>query len=718
MTDTVAANDSADYNVMELDDVVVTASKPLIQTEADRLVYNMDEDPASGTNNVLDMMRKVPMLSVDGEDNIKLKGEENYKIYLNGKPDPTLASNYKEVLRGMPASMVRKIEVITEPGAKYDAEGLGGIINIVTVQTTRLEGYILNLSLYGGNNSLSESAYGTAKLNRVTLSLNYSHTNQFAPTSNSRQIVDYTDESSPFAQYLKTARGKSHGQNNWGSLQMSWEPDTLNLYTVAASLYGYTGKSTGVTDVSFIPRNTAAFTSGYTLNQSGVNDYVGASAEANWQHNFTSPEHNIVLSYKYNYGHQNGDTHTIYSDLQGFAATDFPTLYRNVKYPTHEHTVQADYTHPFGKRHTLEVGGKFILRNNYGRVSEYALMDDDWLMQPDKESDMKQFQDVGSLYASYIGKFGKFMTKAGVRYEYTHMGTRFHTPGHTDFTSNFSDPVPSLLLTYKLTDASQIRASYKMQISRPSVYQLDPTVDNTNPISISYGNPELSSSRTNNFALSYSNYAGVFGGEAGVSYARYSDMIANYSFTDEEGIINTTYGNIGSADALNLNLYLNARPCSGLTLNANGSAFYRIYKAPFIDLNSHGWGGYFALSAEYDLPKSWSVGAWGGMSYSGVYMQYSGGHSGWYGVSVDKKLIDDRLTLSLSANDFLKSHYSYNRTSEAPGYRLTSEGRYPQWSVRLGVSYRLGSLSASVRRTAKSVSNDDLSSGGASSSGK
>lgn len=705
--------DSVADNVMELQDVVVTARKPLIQTEADRLIYNMDEDPAATTNNVLEMMRKVPMLTVDGEDNIKLKGGENYKIYLNGKPDPTLSSNYKEVLRSMPASMVRRIEVITEPGAKYDAEGLGGIINIITVQSTRLEGYLVNLGLYGGNNSVSESLYGTMKINRVTLSLNYSHYNGFGASSRSRQQVDYTDPQAPFSRYLKSAKSKSHNSNDWGSLQMSWEPDTLNLYTVSASLYGYRGHERGYSNTEFIPRQDGA-PSRYTMNQHSYYDYLGSTAEANWQHNFSSQEHNIVLSYKYSYGHQGADLQTFYSDIELYPLSELTDRQRHTSYPTHEHTIQADYTHPFGKRHTLEVGGKFILRNNFGRVSEYFSDGELWIPQPDKASDMKQFQDVGSLYASYIGKFGPFMTKAGIRYEYTHMGTRFHTPGHTDFTSDFSDPVPSLLLSYKLTDASQLRVAYRMQISRPAVSQLDPSENRSNPMSISYGNPSLSSSRTNSISMTYSNYAGMFGGEGSVGYNRMSDLIAAYSFVDDSGVINTTYGNIGSCDALYLYLYLNARPLSGLTINASGSAQYRAFKAPFIDLNTRGWGGYFSLSADYDLPHDWSVGAYGGMSYSGVYMQSRGGHSGWYGVSIDKKLLGDRLTLSLSANDFLKSHYTYRRTSEAPGYTLTSEGRYPQWNIRFGIRYRLGSLSTSVRHTAKSVSNDDLSSGSSS----
>ncbi|MBP7181111.1 MAG: TonB-dependent receptor, partial [Dysgonomonadaceae bacterium] len=116
----------------QLDEISVVAQKPLVKVDIDKLVYSAKDDPEATTSNVLDMLRKVPMVTVDGEDNIQLKGSSNYKIYLNGKPSNMISSNPSQVLKSMPANNVKDIEVITEPGAKYDAEGVGGIINIIT----------------------------------------------------------------------------------------------------------------------------------------------------------------------------------------------------------------------------------------------------------------------------------------------------------------------------------------------------------------------------------------------------------------------------------------------------------------------------------------------------------------------------------------------------------------------------------------------------------
>lgn len=697
-------------DVEELEGVTVTAKKPVIQSEADRLIYNVDEDPAASSNSALEMMRKVPMLSVDGEDNVKLKGQENYKIYLNGKPDPTLSSNYKEVLRSMPASSIKKIEVITEPGAKYDAEGLGGIINIVTFSATRLEGYTVNLGAYAGDSYANEFIYGTVKINNVTLSANYSHGDNYGPASTSTTQLTY-DNPHPYAYATRSSRGKNQNYSNFGSIQMSWEPDTLNLFTASANLgqYRFANRSTG-TSRYFDISGTAL--SGYDTQSRALSRYINTGMQANWQHNFSSVEHNVVLSYRYSYGKNHSVSDDSYSDAFNYDTALLLPRYNSSEYPSHEHTMQADYTHPFSKKHTLEVGGKYIIRNNYGISDRLSLDGDTWIRDEANCVDMKQYQDVGSLYASYTGRFGKFMAKAGLRYEYTHMGTRFRTPGHTDFSTDLYDPVPSALLSYKITDGSNLRASYRMQIQRPSVTSLNPTRNTSDPAVIYYGNPDLTSSRTHSVGLTYSNYAGALGGEIYAGYNRSSDLISQYLFTAPDGVVNVTYGNLGTSDGAYISGYLNWTIVSGLKLGVNFGTDYAHYHCPAIQLDSDGWGYNFNADIDYDLPHDWNISAYGGKYKGSPYMQYNGNSYHWYGLSVSKSLIDRRLNISLSANDFFEPHFTYDNTNTGPGVTIRQSSRTHNWGIRLGVRLRLGSLNASVKHTSKSVSNDDVSSGG------
>ena len=143
--------------------VEVVAQKPLVKAEIDKISYSVEDDPDSQTNTTLEMLKKVPLVTVDGEDNIQVNGSSNFKVHVNGKPNTLMSNNPKEVLRSLPANSVKSIEVITEPGAKYDAEGIGGILNIITTDT-RMQGYNVTLGARASNHGIGGYGYGTGHL--------------------------------------------------------------------------------------------------------------------------------------------------------------------------------------------------------------------------------------------------------------------------------------------------------------------------------------------------------------------------------------------------------------------------------------------------------------------------------------------------------------------------------------------------------------------------
>lgn len=130
--DSVNMNDTVPYYNETLEDFVITTTRKLVQSDGATLTYNVSEDPEAATNTTLEILRKVPGVTVDANDEIKVNGQSSFKIYLNGKEDPMMSGDIKTILKSMPASSIKKIEVISEPGAKYEAEGTGGILNIVT----------------------------------------------------------------------------------------------------------------------------------------------------------------------------------------------------------------------------------------------------------------------------------------------------------------------------------------------------------------------------------------------------------------------------------------------------------------------------------------------------------------------------------------------------------------------------------------------------------
>ena len=236
-TDTTKVkSDSITWN-KELEGVVVKAQKQLIKQEIDRIGYDVQADEESKTQTVMDMLRKVPMVTVDGQDNILVKGNSSYKIYKNGHYDPSLSKNAKETFKSMPASMVKRIEVITDPGAREDAEGADAILNIVMVDGSKMQGMTGVVSAsYNTDNQRNLYTSLTGQMGRLVASIDYGYGGM-----TSRSTVSITDTE---RRYLDTGnRMKSHsdgsnpGAIHYSNLNASYDIDSLNL--LFASFGGY-----------------------------------------------------------------------------------------------------------------------------------------------------------------------------------------------------------------------------------------------------------------------------------------------------------------------------------------------------------------------------------------------------------------------------------------------------------------------------------------------
>lgn len=216
--------------------VEVVAQKPLVKAEIDKVTYSMEDDPDAKTNTTLEMLRKVPLVTVDGEDKIQVNGSSNFKVHVNGKPNNMMSNNPREVLRSMPANSIKSIEVITEPGAKYDAEGVGGILNIITVGGG-MEGYTVTLNAGASNTRLYGGGYGTVQAGKFTVTGNYFYNYQGSRNGyDDSHREDFTSEDNKFLDSHKTS--KSFGNFQFGSLEGSYEIDTLNLITFSMNLMG------------------------------------------------------------------------------------------------------------------------------------------------------------------------------------------------------------------------------------------------------------------------------------------------------------------------------------------------------------------------------------------------------------------------------------------------------------------------------------------------
>ena len=461
LTDAVKSVDLGRIMISEsaemLKGVEIVAQKPLVKAEIDKVTYSIEDDPDSKTNSTLEMLRKVPLVTVDGEDNVKVNGSSSFKVHVNGKPNNMMSNNPKEVLKSLPANSVKSIEVITDPGAKYDAEGIGGILNIITTDNAGLQGYTATFNAGIDNRGFDAGAYGTVKVGKFTVTGNYLLSDSKSPRGYSDSgREDYTSDE---YKYLNT-EGSSKGGNlfQFGSMEGSYEIDTLNLVTFSMQMFGGTSDHNGVSSTQMLnAQHEHAYS--YDMVNRGKSGFGSIGANFDYQHSFKKKGEYLTFSYRYSGSPNDSEAHTDYENIK-----DYPydmNFMRNQYYDndahTDEHTFQLDYVNPINQMHDIDFGAKYILRNNKSDSRVYKEYDGVYQEDNNLTDVFNQTQNILAAYADYKVKWKKLAAKAGVRYEHTFMDVEYDKLAEKNFKADFDDLVPSLMLSYQLGPTQTLR---------------------------------------------------------------------------------------------------------------------------------------------------------------------------------------------------------------------------------------------------------------------
>lgn len=720
----------------ELGQVEVVAQKPLVKADIDKIEYNVQDDPDSKSNSVLEMLRKVPLVTVDGEDNIKVNGSSSFKVYVNGKPNNMMSNNPTEVLKSMPANSIKHIEVITNPGPKYDAEGVGGILNIVTVGSG-LEGYTATFSGNVSNMGAGGGLFGTVKSGKLTVSARYNYNYNDRPRSysggNRRTVGDVTEGSSDL-DYDGSSKG--HGNFQSGSMEASYEIDTLRLVSMSFGLWGGGNNSTSINNTLATAPGTSNELYRYVSDGRSKSSWYSIDGGVDYQRMFHVKDRMFTLSYKINTSPQTSDSYSTYNDMH--AATDWEDFLKRLydlnndgSQNTTEHTFQADYTTPIGKIHTLEAGAKYILRDNSSEDDRYERQigtTGDYVLDEEHSSHYKHQNDILAAYMGYGLRVKKISGRLGVRYEHTKQEVKYLLDRGDDFNKNFDDVVPSASIGYKLTDMSNLRFGYNMRIYRPGIWYLNPYLNDSNPTNISQGNSHLDSEKSHSFNLSYSNFTQKFNINLSARYSFTNNSIEQVTEqvkdTEIEGLQNptgkevlySTYQNIGKSRNASLSGYVNWNATSNTRIYANLYGNYT-YMEGANGLKNDGWNLFAYGGAQQSLPHDWriSLNIYGQTPW--IMLQGEGSSFFDYGLSVNKSFLNKRLTLSAFASNFFKKYTSPTSSIEGVGFTQDSWNRYTRQRFGVSVSYRIGELKASVKKAARTISNDDVKGGGGEGGG-
>lgn len=729
-------------DTQQLNEVTVVAQKPLVTVEVDKITYSLDDDPEAKTSNALEMFRKVPMITVDGEDKIQLKGSSNYKIYMNGKPSNLLSGeNASDVLKSMPASSIKNVEVITDPGSKYDAEGVGGIINIITTKNA-LQGYTgtvrANASSLG---SFGAGGYVSLKVGKLGLTANYGYNNRNSPWNDSenQRFSDSDILAGEKPTHLtEKGRSKNKGPFQYGYLEASYEIDTLNLISVGANLFR--GKSKNYSELDAVlnpiqtPENMAlgdVIPPIYSFHRNSFSEGTFGSTDINvdYQHSTSKKDELLTVSYRFSQSPNDNESRTELSDVYNYyRADEYPNWNINDA-STVEHTGQVDYTTPLFKDQTLEAGVKYINRQNKSNTLE-QIYDSTTNVWNDRMRDNSKFQHTQHIYSAYLGylvRLNKFGIKAGLRAEGTSLSAKFERNPTMDFNTDYFDIVPNATLTYQMDMSSQIRLGYNMRIQRPGIWYLNPYINDGNPQNISQGNPNLDSEKSNNVNLNFSKFTQKFSINASLSYTFVNNSIERYTFTADfapddprsqyNGAIWNTYGNIGKKQQVGMFLYGNWSPSTWFRIYMNGGVDYTDLQAKSRGLSNNGFSGRIFAGSQFTLPKDFRINLHGG--YFSPWIQLQSEQSPFYfaGLNVTKDFLKKKLSVSIGANNPFWKTMKMKTTTTGDDFRDISTNWRSAREFRFSISYRFGTMKGQIKKVRRGISNDDSKGGGENAQG-
>ena len=700
-------------DIEALAEASVTAQRPLVKMEVDRMTYNVVDDVDSKTATVLDMLRKVPMVTVDGQDNITVNGSSSFQVTVDGKPSQMFSSNPSQVFKMMPASYVKDIQVITNPGVKYDAEGVGGVLNLVTNREAT-GGQSMADAFYGSVRAMGSTRGGggglflTQQAGKFTWSLNGNGMYMSMPGT----TTDVTRELLGAASGTTTTHSESAMTMPMamGNLSASYEIDDQNLISATAGLMHFGTSMDGLTSTAM---SGGIYGTGFSYDGTSLTKMTSnaITASVDYQHLWSdNPGRSLIFSYQFSGTPTNSVSENRFAAGQ-LGGLDLTSRKTNGLQGSTDHTFQVDFTTPVGVSGTLSAGAKFISRHNSSNQESYLWNGTDWAYNAASSLDYNFYNRIGALYTEYKATLGPVSLLGGVRYEYTWQNVTYAAGQGNNFSTQYGSLVPTASLQLNISPTQNIGLSYNMRISRPGISYLNPYVDLSDPTARSYGNSELEVERGHNISLVYNLYSPKWIVNLTLREQLVANGISSYSFYDANNLLNTTYGNIVRSSVTGLNAFINWNASGTTRIYLNGGLNYTDLRSEVLGQSNSGLSYNAMLGIQQALPLNFSLSA--NIVAMGKNYSLQGWSSGMSMamVGVTKSFLDDRLGISINYTLPLTGGkgMEMRSVSEGKDFRSVSVNTIPMQQLNFSISWSFGKQgSARVKSARKTIKNDDI----------
>lgn len=686
-----------------LGEVVVKAQRPLIEQADDKITFNVEDDPTSKTETALDILRRTPFVSVDGNDNVKVNGQSNFKVLLNGRETSMFANNVKEALRAFPGTIISKIEVITNPSAKYDGEGIGGLINIITRK--KVIGYNGTISsFHRTSDKVSDyNLNGNAKLGKFGLSV-------FLSKGYQNPISQYNINTTiPATQTVYTDRtlaGNQQSSGGWsfGNAELDYDIDTLNTVTLYTNVNSQSSKTVSDQRITTNFDSDPSTTSNYYLNNKNNNPGVSIGSDYT-RHYHQNKEREFSLRFLGEFGKNDSKLN---SDQDGGGSDRF--LINDSHAINDQYTLQADNILPLTKTTRLEAGLKAIMRRASSDFESLVRYDPTatYKVNPSNTDFFKYAQNVWSAYGSYSFKLKRWGVRLGVRLENTNVDGNF-VSSHTSVKSNYTTVLPNLQFTNHLNQSTTLVFSYVKRLQRPYINDLNPFVFDNDSLNISYGNPDLNAQTihvvSTQLRLARGNtFAGIIldGSYSGNKILQYS------SFDPATGITKTTSLNIGKEFQSHFDVNFGTKIGKHIGITSNGSVQYSTIKNNSNPSQTNsGFGGNLFTNIVYRVNPKLALSTLIGFWKDPQTIQTTNPFYLWNNVALTYKALKGKITISLRAVNWFEKNHDYKIITKDQNFYNSNITTTIRRGGVLVLTWNFGKLKENVSKK-KGINNDDL----------
>jgi ferric enterobactin receptor len=699
---------------VKLDEIVVTEQASLVENRIDKLVYNAEKDATTSGGDASDVLRNVPLLSVDLEGNVSLRGSSNIQILINGRPSTMFGSNPAEALKTIPADQIKTVEVITAPSAKYDGEGSSGIINIIT-KKRNAEGFTGSANTSIGN-----------RQNNGGINLNWLR-GRFGLNGGANSFWSWRREGS--IEFLReegigTANESVFEQNGPNSSQVLgfngnfgafYDFNAYNSLNSSIRFNGFNSWRDGTLDGTF---STFGLPTPTTFTR--INDNARLRNGYDWTTDFkrTFPDSDREFSTAFQISTTNSNQENTI-DQTGNTA-DYDEDIRNLNNGNNrEYTLQVDYVHPFGKKVKMETGLKGVIRridSDYETLTR--LTDSDPFSQVARLTDMFLYdQDVYAGYLSFTIDFGKGIGLiAGARYEHTDIGGEYEELEEDPFTQTYDNILPSITLSKRFEKGGNLKGSYSRRIQRPSLFFINPFTQLNDPNNIVFGNPSLDPEIVDQYEMSYGSFTKGVSYNVAAYYRRTTDIIEQFVQLEPASEVSTTsFLNIGVNNSVGVNLFssVNVKKIGSFRIGFNIFTYNASSTVDSIDLSRDAivWSG--NIGANINLPRDWKFDLFGFARSPNQTLQGQTPSFWLYGMGLRKEF-NKRFSLGVRAIEPFNRNKSFPSEIQGENFFQRSNFSIPFQSIGINLRYNFGQLDFKGNRRGRrsKINNDDQKGGG------